>query len=291
MDQKPLVSILFLSMNHEKLIVNSLQSVIQQTYSHIEILYADNNSSDQSFEAATSILQNAGIPYKAFKRKQNYGISQNLNFLLNQASGKYIAPLSADDWWELNNLEEKTRYLQKHPHYGMVHGPGYLYYYETGKKEFEKPLSTKSGWLLKDVIKRNFINSIGVLIRKEVFDNVGMFDADSPLEDWEMWIRVAEKYEIGYFNKPLVYYGKIPGKNISDNTEFMNRGYAYIYEKYGHYKEVNEAKNYYRMNELYGNAADNPSFNQLTILVRNWQFTIRHFKEVFKCMRGMVGLK
>lgn len=291
MNNIPLVSIICLSMNHEKYIGKSFRSAINQTYSNIEILYVDNHSSDASFEIADAIFRNSGYAYKGFKQEKSFGISQNINFLITQAIGKYITLLSADDWWELTNLEEKINFYEKHPQYGLLHGSGYLYFYDTGKKEVEPIISSKSGWLLPDVLKRNFINTIGVIIKKETVNNVGLFDETSSLEDWDMWIRIAEKYEIGFFNKPLVYYGRNTGTNVSENKVYMNEGYEYIFKKYAHYKEIEEAKKYYKMVEIYDAAAKAPDFGSLLQLLKKYQFTFLHFKQVVKCLFGIMGFK
>lgn len=288
--KQPLVSVLCLSMNHEKYIEKSFLSAINQTYGNIEILYVDNHSGDFSFKIADELFKKSGLSYKGHEREKGYGISENLNFLIKQAKGKYIAPLSADDWWDVNNLEEKINFYEQHSSLGMLHGRGYLYFYETQKKELEKMESTKSGWVLSSLIKRNFVNTIGIIIKKEVFDTVGMFDEKSPLEDWDMWIRIAEKYEIGFYNKALVYYGKT-GSNISDNENFMKEGYEYIFKKYGHYKEITDAKFFFKLHDIYHVASDSPTFKNLFLLLKYYQFTFLHFKQVVKCFFGILGLK
>lgn len=286
-----LVSVICLSMNHEKYIEKSFRSVIHQTYAAIEILYVDNNSSDATFQIGENLLKNSGLSFKAYKRNRSYGISENINFLLKQATGKYITIHSADDWWDLRNLEEKIKFYETHPQYGFVHGSGYLYFYDTLKTETEPVTNSKSGWLLTDILKRNFINSIGLIIKKEAINNVGLFDENSPLEDWDMWIRIAEKYEIGFFNKPLVYYGKNTGSNISENKNYMNKGLDYSFKKYSHYQEIKEAESYYKLLNLYDAATDNPSLKNLMQLFRNYQFTFLHFKQIVKCISGIIGFK
>lgn len=68
----------------------------------------------------------------------------------------------------------------------------------------------KSGWVLKDLLSGNFINAVGYVIRKSVLDEVGAFDEHSLLEDWDLWIRIAEKYPIGFLDKPWCITGSVP---------------------------------------------------------------------------------
>ena len=291
MYNSPLVSILCISMNHEKYIEKSFLSVVNQTYSPFEVLYVDNYSSDRSFQIGDAIFKNSGLPYKGFKRERIFGISENINFLINHAVGKYISIISGDDWWELNNIDEKIQFYEQHPYYGMLYGGGFFYFHDTGKIKIEKSNDYKSGWVLKDVLKRNFLNSVGAIIKMETINKVGLFDEASPLEDWDMWIRIAEKYEIGLYKKPLVYYGKQTGSNISESNAYMNSGYNYIFKKYSHYKEIDVAIQHRKLLDLYDDAAKRPNFKNLLHLFKNYQFTFLHFKQVVKCILVIFGIK
>lgn len=286
----PLVSILCISMNHEAFIEKSFLSAVNQSYSKKEILYVDNFSSDQSFDIGNRIFQNSGLSYKGFKREKNYGISENINFLLARATGKYITILSADDWWDTDNLNKKIPFIEHRPGYGMLHGAGYIHQYDINKISVEKPLNTNSGWMHSQVLKRNFINTIGVIIKKEVFDNVGIFDEQSPIEDWDMWIRITEKYKILFFPEALVYYGKRNGENLSDNKDFMKKGYQYIFDKYAHRPEIAEARYFYLLSEVYENARLHPNFKNFRELIKHFQFSFLHVTQMARCCFGIIGL-
>ena len=93
-----MVSVFLLSWNHEKYIEQAVRSILSQTYKEIEIVFVDNNSSDNSFNIAVQIFETAGISFKAFKREKDYNIAANLNYLLSNSDGQYICILSADDW-------------------------------------------------------------------------------------------------------------------------------------------------------------------------------------------------
>ncbi len=285
----PLVSILCLSMNHENYIEKSVNSAISQTYPNLEFVYVDNFSTDASFEKADALFKTSGLPYKGFKREKAFGISANINYMLAHAKGKYISVLSADDWWDVSNIEEKIAYYEKNQQYGLLHGAGYIYYYETGETMLEAVMSNKSGRLLKEVIRRNFVNTNGVVLRKDVLDDVGFFDEKSNLEDWDMWIRIAEKYPIGYFSKPLAYYGKSL-HNVSDNKAYMKEGYEYIFKKYSHYKEIAVAKDYYKMVDIYEAARLHPTLFQMGQLLKNFRFSPLHMKQMLKLLFRWLGV-
>src|SRR3989344_5268912 len=104
MNKIPLVSVICLSYNHEKYIQQALQSIIAQTYTNFEIIYIDNNSSDQSFEIGNDLLKKSNINFISKKFDSNLGIPKVLNYVINNLiKGDYICLMAMDDWLEKDN--------------------------------------------------------------------------------------------------------------------------------------------------------------------------------------------
>lgn len=288
--QKGLVSVLCLSMNHEKYVQQGYSSVLAQTYKNIEVLYVDNNSKDRTFEIADALFSQSGLPYKGYKRTENYGISANLNFLLKEARGEFIAILSGDDWWETDNIQHKVDSFSSNPGYGLVYGNGYKYY------EFEKSQhlfydkEQKSGWLFKDLLKGNNFFAVSVISRHDALKEIGFFNESMLIEDWDMYLRMAEKYTIGYLEKPTCY-SRITGRNLSSNIAFMNKGYETYFEKYKEYPEMQIAKRNIKLGQVYQLANEAPGFNSLKYILCNFQFNTSYIKQLIICVAGMVGFK
>lgn len=285
---QPLVSVLCLSMNHENFIEKSCLSLIDQTFKNFEIIYVDNNSTDRTFEIANKIFLNSGLPYTGYKREKSYGVSANLNFMIKKAKGKYIAILSGDDFWELDNLKEKIIFFEKNQHYGMIYSSGYKYFHDTGATTEIPSKGFKDGWVFKELLKDNFVNGIGVVMKKAVLEEVGLYDERSLVEDWDLWIRIAEKYQIGYLNKRLIYYGKISSESLSKNNDYLDRGRDYIFNKYAQHEEIGIAKKKFRLLRIYQIADENPSFKNLILLLKNSEFSFAYLKQVAKCVVRIV---
>lgn len=128
MNDNPLVSILLLSMNHELFIEQCIESLKNQTYTNIEIIYLDNASSDNTFNIGKKLLEAANIPFKLFSVKESQSISKNLNFLLDNSSGQYISPLSADDWFAPKNIEKKVNVISETNNTGAIFSNGWFYF-------------------------------------------------------------------------------------------------------------------------------------------------------------------
>lgn len=269
MSELPLVSIICISMNHARYVRQSFDSVIHQTWANIEIIYVDNNSSDDTFEIADELFKKSGLPYKGFKREKNYSIPENLNFLISQCAGKYIAPQSGDDWWDLNNIEEKVRYYESHPEYGLLHCNGYLYYDDTATTALVNSTKFKSGNIFDTVLIEGIYFPIGYMIRKDTFDVVGQYDETLIFDDWDMWLRILEHFPIGYFDKPLVYYRR-------HNTTFY---FSMDYKK--HRTDVLKVLDKYKNHPLYDKALEEANIYYIYGLASKYPGRVV-IREIFK---------
>ncbi len=206
MDSKPLVSILLVSMNHGKYIEQCISSVLKQTYTNLEILYLDNNSADDSYDKAVLLLSSDARFKIAIRNTAALSLTINLNAMLKQATGKYICNLSTDDWLDVHNTEEKVNFLESNPSYAMVYGSGILYYQDTGHYKSYPVRVPKSSDMFQQLMDYNIIFGVGALMKRSVLENVGYYDENLRFEDWEMWIRIAQYYPIGFQNNELAYY-------------------------------------------------------------------------------------
>ena len=242
MPPQPLVSILLLSMNHEAYIEQCIQSLENQTYQNIEILYLDNDSSDNTFQIGKSLLERSNIPYKIFSNKVSKGISENINFLLAQSSGIYISPLSTDDWFEKNNIEEKVNYFLTHDEVGALFSNGWIYNESNKEISLNDSSSFKRGYIYKEILTHpDCMFYVGVMYKKDILDQVGKWDESLLIEDVDMYIRIALVAKIDFIDKPLVYYRRTKA-SASKNMDFMLKGFHQYYEKYKEVKWINMQK-------------------------------------------------
>lgn len=110
--KNPLVSILIVTFNAQKFIEKTVISCLNQTYPNIEILILDNASTDNT----SKLLKKFKQPLiKLFFNESNTGPYVGLNFLIDQAKGKYIAIQDHDDVWLPSKISLQVKYLNKHP--------------------------------------------------------------------------------------------------------------------------------------------------------------------------------
>ena len=97
----PLITIYVVSKNHSKFIMQSLKSIVKQTYTNWELFFIDDNSNDKSFQIAKKI-NNKKI--KFIKLRKNFGVQKIANYVLKKSKGKYLIRLDGDDWFDENAL-------------------------------------------------------------------------------------------------------------------------------------------------------------------------------------------
>lgn len=209
MKGKVKVSVLIPSYNHAKYISDAINSVINQTYKDIEILIGDDCSTDNSREIINSFKDSR---IKKFFYTENCGGSENLNRLIRQSTGKYIAILNSDDYWNLNKIEKQVEFLEENPKYGACF-TWVQYINEKGEKTypeenvFLQENKTQAEWLRYFFENGNCLCHPSILIRKEVYNEIGLYYTSSrQLPDFMQWIKLIKKYPIYIMNEQLVNF-------------------------------------------------------------------------------------
>lgn len=285
--QSSLVSVLLLSMNHEAYIERSIISLRNQVYKNIEIIYLDNASKDGTYTKGVRLLAEGNIPYKCFKNEISAGISSNLNFLVDHADGEYICLLSSDDWLTPESIQEKIDILQTEPTCGMVHS--LLYRYDNENKQtrpYKSKVPSNCQWTLNEVLNDNGITGVGCLIRKSILYLVGKWDENSPIEDWDLWIRIAETSRIRIIPKYLGFHRINHGGNISQKGDYMYKGRQYIINKYNYHHFTSPIKDEHDY-KLYFLATNEPNLKALDYLFKNFKFNVFYLRQLIKILVGM----
>lgn len=251
MENNPLVSIIIITMNHEKFIEQACISAISQTYPNIEIIFLDNNSNDKTFEIAKKALTQSAIKHKILRNTESFGISKNLNILVSNTNGDFISILSGDDWYTKNSVEEKIKYFKENPNTDFVLTDGYKYYQEKDQltdaySQKEKEFITQNiRNFFHDNVTENKTVNVGTFVKKEILIKYP-FDENVNTEDWDMNLRLTSKgFKLGFIDKKLFYY-RIISTSLSRNWRLMKDSYEKITNKYFDYikKDKDLYKNY-----------------------------------------------
>ncbi len=110
-------SILLISYNQEQYIKECVESILNQEVSFdVELIVADDHSTDATLEIIRGILEQCKFQYKILVNKQNQGMHKNYQRGVAACSGEYIAIMEGDDYWsDPKRLEKHITFLDAHP--------------------------------------------------------------------------------------------------------------------------------------------------------------------------------
>jgi glycosyltransferase involved in cell wall biosynthesis len=214
MSESVLVTVICTCYNHEKYVIESIQSVLNQHYYHIQLIVVDDFSSDNSVFVIEEFIKNhSEIIF--IKNKSNLGITKSFNNAMTFAKGSYFVDLAADDVLMPNCIEIQLNTFRNsnHKNLAIVYGNAELisengshssYYFDVDK-DLRVIQKQKSGDLYIDIIgMKTVICSVSALFKKSVFDLLGGYDETLEYEDFDYWIRVSRNYDIEFVDEILV---------------------------------------------------------------------------------------
>lgn len=217
MNYQALISIILPVYNGQQYLAKTIESVLAQFYRNFELLIINDGSSDQSKAVVEFYLKDSRLRYV---EQKNAGVANARNTGIKLAKGEFISLIDQDDIWLPHKLEHQVNYLTQHPACALVHSQ---IQFINGKDEVL--VTPNWAWVsetyddsLNKLFQHNCIATFTVLIRKSALDNVGIFrEVFAPSDDWDLWLRIACKYELGYVSENCGYY------RIHDNNESKNQ--------------------------------------------------------------------
>lgn len=214
MTDKALVSIIAPCYNGERFIHRFFQSVLDQTYTHLELIFVDDGSTDGTKEVALSYegaFREKGMDF-FYLYQENAGQAAAINRGLEIFRGDFIMFSDSDDWLSPDCVECKLRYLQQHSEKMFVLARA-AFVPEGNTDEILSILERKnknSGWMFDDLMfERDGYYAPGCyLTRTEAFLSVHPDRRIFPGrggQNWQILLPLAYKYECGFLDN-IVYY-------------------------------------------------------------------------------------
>ena len=194
------VSVVIPTLNRCLLLKRAIDSVLNQSVSPNEVIVIDNGSSDETINMIST-----NYPDIIFLTEEKIGVSASRNQGIKKSNSEWVAFLDSDDVWEPFKLEKqltfnnrfKTNFRFIHTNETWIRNGKFL----NQMKKHEK----SGGDLFKNCLKLCCISPSSSMIKKEVFKNYGFFDEELQVcEDYDMWVRITAKENVGYLSEPLV---------------------------------------------------------------------------------------
>lgn len=205
----PTVTVIITTYNYARFLSKGIESVLAQTLQPDEIIVVDDGSTDNTREIVAE-YESRGVRYMY---QENSGISSARNAGIRASKGSLLTFLDSDDRWVPEKLALQAGHMQNHPEVGLVTASEWQVS-EHGEDPWllkRKPVASRV--MLDTALVENFIGNASLtMLRREVFDKVGLFDERVGLgQDWDMWMRVAQEYPLAVLDEPLIYYTRHEG--------------------------------------------------------------------------------
>jgi glycosyltransferase involved in cell wall biosynthesis len=229
----PLVSVIIPAYNAELFIERTLRSVLAQTYQNLEVIVVDDGSQDRTAAIVQSIAQEDDRIH--FFQQANAGVAAARNLAIQKARGELIAPIDADDIWFPQNLEKQVRCITTDTGIGLVYSWS-VEIDESDQLSGGFHASYQKGEVYLALLNQNFIgNASAVLLRRECLNQVGRYDSTlraqgaQGSEDWDLYLRLSERYSVGVVPEFLVGYRQIT-TSMSRNRSSMAKSQSLVLE-------------------------------------------------------------
>jgi len=203
----PIVSICIPTYNRAGMVSKAIDSVLAQSYSNIEVLVVD-NASDDNIESIITAYHDSRL--KFIKNDRNLGLFGNFNRCVELSKGDYIHILHSDDYIDPHFTQTCVEFFETNPDVAMtftsmlaisdeeqknigIHTQNHIFPAPEGFREILRT--------------RNLISCPSVMIRKEVYNSVGLYSLEYPYSgDFYQWLRIAKRFDIAYVVGATLFY-------------------------------------------------------------------------------------
>ncbi len=259
----PKLSIIIPCYNTEGTLNETLVSVFEQNFSEWEAIIVNDGSKDNLETIALNWVEQDSR-FKYFE-KENGGLGTARNYGIKKALGSYILPLDSDNKIRPDFAKKALGVFESDSEIGVIFGNAEYFGERTGIWNVGK-------FDILKLLRGNYIDACSI-IKKEVFDLIGLYDIDIPFqgqEDWEFWLRVsASEYKFYYLNEITFDY-RVEQKSMirSYHREMRVKNENYIRSKHAQLY-ISVYKQLYDSNRKLLNRLDTNFFVRLIKRIKN----------------------
>ena len=206
MQNKPAVTVLAMCFNHERFVIEALESIRAQTFQDFELIVTDDASRDGSPELIAQWLREHRPDAHFIRHASNAGLCPTLNEALARARGDLICMMATDDAWLPERLERHVAAMAEQPETVAVVYSDVAQMDEEGNAlpenfiAYHRPgFVPPSGQVFPYMADGNFIPAMGATIRRSALTAVGNYDERLSYEDYDMWLRLSARYDFVFY--------------------------------------------------------------------------------------------
>lgn len=250
----PKISIITTTYKHEKFISQTIESILNQTFTDWELLIWDDSANNETWNIVQKYMNNFPDKIKAWHNSPNKWLVDNMNFLISQSSSesKYIAFLEWDDLYTMDNLEKKLKVFQTYPEVAMVYNN--LDFIDWDWKIIDKNFLKNAPFYLKNekLTKEQFIKydilywsfstlmfKKDILLKEKIINSTS--DKLYSVSDWDLFFRISTKYNCYWIEDSMTLYRRHNGNLTLNNERIVNDFIIYL----ENFMDIEKTSSYY----------------------------------------------
>ena len=295
MEKQPLVSVIVVSYNAEKTVLETLDSVLRQTYQNVELVLSDDCSKDNTVQVARKWFDEHSTAFKGgaylLTAENNQGVCANFNKAIRSSHGEWIKIIAADDILLPNCCKDYVEYAQSHPDAQYITGLIDVY-----DEKFDDSCLMKRGLqpVSSDIYLKNveeqlkiaastmIISGAGIFYSRHLFDTIGGYDTKYPFEDWPSVISSLEAgFKVYLLRKSTVgyrYHDSLSNKSGRlFNIAFKRQIRAFFRERCFRYLDV-KSRTKFRIQWAFEEFLDFIGLNRNNMLGRTIEIVLSRIK-------------
>ena len=252
---QPLVSIVIPCYNHENYIEDSIQSIVNQTYQHIELIIIDDGSRDQSVEKIRAMLSacEQRFEHVYFNTRPNKGLCATLNEALALCKGKYVSLIASDDIMLMHKTQLQVHYLEQHPEVtGVFAGIELI---DSNNLVIDQRVSTHTEYSFQEIFSnKHDLPALTQMYRLKDINEVGGYDENIKIEDWFLLLKLTNQNKILRYIPEVLCQYRVHDENFSKNNMNMiveMKRVANCFKTHANYYQINYKLNSRLAKEFY----------------------------------------
>lgn len=192
-----MISVIIPTYNRSEVLPRAIESVEKQSLKKWELIIVNDGSTDST----KKFLEN--LNHKVI-HQENLGVSAARNIAIEKAEGEWLAFLDSDDEWLPEKLAVQFAFIKNNPDIKIIHGDEI--WIRNGVRVNQMKKHQKfGGRIFSKCLHLCLISPSCVMVHRSVFDDVGPFDPEMTVcEDYDLWLRITAKYNVGFVDKPLI---------------------------------------------------------------------------------------
>ena len=214
-----------------------LMSLEQQTFKDFEVLFVDDCSTDDTYSQLLNYQQNSGLYIVVLQNAQNIGPGESRNYAISQAKGKYLTFMDADDWYEVNLLQEVYRKIEEDGA-DIIIFDFYRAYNKNRKQYIQTTQPLENARSKQDFVALCFDSLWSICVKREIFQEVKIPSIYNAEDVVTIPLLVDRASRITVLRKPLYNYlyriNSLSTSKSATIADSMLKAFSYLEEHLPH---------------------------------------------------------